>query len=214
MTDIPTPIATANDSDTEYNTLVFLIQAQLSKMQTVTLVKVMGVTNAGDVSAVGFVDVQPLLYQMTGARQPVAHGTIYNVPYLRLQGGANAVILDPQVGDIGICAFCSRDISAVKESKDTSNPGSRRQFDWGDGLFLGGVLNGVPTAYVRFASDGVHLVSPVKVFIDAPTVAITGDLTVSGTTTGTGDGTFAGIDVQTHTHSGVTSGGANTGPPV
>lgn len=215
MSDTPgTPITPAPAAANDYSTMVAVIRQLLAKLQTMTLVKVMGVTNTGDVSAVGFVDVQPMVNQLTGDRQPVAHGTVYHVPYLRLQGGANAIILDPQVGDIGICGFCSRDISAVKENKDVSNPGSMRQFDWADGLYMGGVLNGSPEQYVQFNEDGITVVSSTEIKLQAPTVAIQGDLTVSGTTTGTGDGVFAGIDVATHTHPGVTSGGSNTGPPV
>jgi hypothetical protein len=45
------------------------------------------------------------------------------VPYFRVQGGADAIIIDPKVGDLGIAVFCSRDITGVKRSKEAS--GSR-----------------------------------------------------------------------------------------
>lgn len=204
------PADTAND----YNTWVFMFRQLVQKLQTVTLVEVVGVTNVGGVEAVGLIDVRPMLNQMTPQRTAVEHETIYNVPYVRLQGGLNAVILDPQVGDIGLCAFASRDITTVKNTKARGNPGSLRIMDWADALYMGGVLNATPTQYVQFNEDGITLHSATKVTIEAPTVAITGNLTVSGTTTGTGDGTFAGIDVALHTHSGVTTGSGVTGPPI
>jgi len=45
-------------------------------------------------------------------------------------------------------------------------------------------------------------------------VNITGNLTVSGMTTGTGDGQFAGIHVAHHRHTGVQVGSGTTGEPV
>jgi hypothetical protein len=178
------------------------------------LVRVVAVSNDGGVSPVGTVDVQPLVNQMSGDRKPTPHGTVYGVPYFRLQGGTDAVILDPKVGDIGMCAFASRDISAVKVAKAPANPGSFRMYDWADGLYFGGLLNGAPTQYVRFYAGGVDVVSRGVVTIQAPTVAVEGDLTVSGTVVANGDVTGAGISLQTHLHSGVMAGGANSGPPV
>lgn len=161
---------TTDDSD--YNVMAFVVQQLLQKVQTVTLVKVMAVRNAGGIAPVGTIDVTPLVNIMTGNRQPIPHGIIYNIPYFRMQGGANAIILDPQVGDIGMCAFCSRDISAVKATKAAANPGSFRLFDWADGLYFGGMLNAVPTQYVAFAAGGITLHSPVKITLSAPVIDI------------------------------------------
>lgn len=197
-----------------YNTLLFAIRQALAKMQTATLVQIISCTNDGGVSAVGFVNVLILVNQINGNGQGLPEGQLVNLPYLRIQGGANAIILDPQPGDIGIAVFASRDISTVVATKAQANPPTFRMYDFSDGMYLGGLLNGLPTQYVQFTSAGISIVSPNQVTIQAPTVSIDGNLTVSGTTTGTGDGTFAGIDVQNHVHGGVESGGSDTGPPV
>lgn len=189
-------------TDSEYNSLVFVIQSLLRKLQTVTLVRVVAVSNEGGVSPVGTVDVQPLVNQRTGNNESVPHGVIYGVPYFRLQGGGNAVILDPQVGDLGMAAFASRDISAVKVQKGPAPPGSFRTFDWADALYFGGLLNGAPTQYVRFHAAGIEL--------KAPTVTVTGNLVVTGTAVA---GSPA-ISLTEHVHGGVSAGGAQTSPPV
>lgn len=204
------PATASND----YNTFAFVVQQLLQKMQTVTLVRVVAVSNAGGVDPVGTVDVQPLVNQMSGDRIPTPHGIIYNVPYFRLQGGTNAVILDPQVGDIGMCGFASRDISTVKATKDQANPGSFRQYDWADGLYFGGMLNGTPEQYVRFSDSSVEIVSPIGVRIQAPSIELDGPVTATDTITATGDVTGAGVSLETHVHGGVTPGGGNTGPPA
>lgn len=152
----------------ERNASTFLFRQMLGKTGTIMLVQVKAVTNHGGLSAVGFVDIQPMVAQMDGAGNTVSHGIILNVPYCRLQGGANAVILDPEPGDIGIAVICSRDISSVKATKKPAPPGSRRRFDMADSVYIGGVLNGVPSQYVQMSTAGIAVTSPVKVTVTAP----------------------------------------------
>lgn len=211
-----------------YNQLAFVISQFINRVQTTTLVRVESVTNDGGVSPVGYVDVTPLVNQVDGNGIPTPHVTIYNVPYMRVQGGTNAVILDPQKGDIGICSFASRDISKVKKTKTQANPGSARKFSYADGLYIGGVLNGAPTQYVQFSDAGVTITSPTKVTVTAPTVQINGATVINGTltqtgtgnnatfsgniTTTTGDVTAQGTSLHNHDHY-VTGTPGNSNPP-
>jgi hypothetical protein len=169
---------TANDQ----NAMTFLINSLINKLATTALVKVLAVSNSGGVEPVGTVDVQPMVHQVDGAGNPTPHGTINNIPYFRLQGGANAVILDPQVGDIGVCVFCSRDISQVKRTKAPAAPATRRRYGWSDGLYIGGYLNGTPTQYTRFSDEGIEIKTPHNLIIDAPnaTLDASGNLHVKG----------------------------------
>lgn len=162
-------------SASQFNALRFMVNAMLTRVRTATLVKVMAVTNSGGLSEVGFVDILPLVNQVDGSGKPTPHGTIFRCPYLRIQGGANAVIIDPEVGDIGIAVFADRDISSATANKGPANPGSRRRFSMADGLYLGGVLNGTPSQYVRFSSAGIEIHSPAQVKITAPDVLIEAD---------------------------------------
>jgi hypothetical protein len=186
------------DGATDFGQLQFVIKQMIGRTATATLVQIKAVTNDGGVSPVGFVDVNPLVAQLDGNGQPTPHGIIHNVPYLRLQGGTNAVIIDPVVGDIGIAVFASRDISSVKKNKAPSNPGSRRKFSMADALYIGGVLNGVPANYIRFTSTGDIELKP------ATMVTVMGDLVVTGDVLTGADG----ISSATHTHSD-----SGAGPP-
>lgn len=159
-----------NTSD--FNAQSFLIWSILNTVHTCTLVKVISVTNNGGVTPVGFVDLQPLVNQVDGAGVAEPQAPVFDCPYFRLQGGANAVIIDPQVGDIGISVFADRDISSATANKGNANPGSRRKFSMADGLYLGGVLNGAPTQYVQFSSAGLTLTSPTAVTVNAPIVTV------------------------------------------
>lgn len=169
---IPSGMQRPNTPWGEYNNIAFAIQQALAKLQTSTLVRVEACTNNGGLSPVGFVDVTPLVNQLDSAGNPTPHVAIHNVPYFRLQGGANAVIIDPQPGDIGMACFASRDLSKVKSTKRQANPGSQRRFSFSDALYVGGMLNGAPTQYVQFSAAGVKIHSPVEVRLDAPNVQI------------------------------------------
>lgn len=232
--------AQAGEGVGEYGALMFLINQALARLSTATLVRVVSVTNAGGVEPVGFVDVQPLVNQLDGAGNATPHAVLHQLPYFRLQGGTDAVILDPKEGDVGIAVFASRDISAVKSSKGQANPGSWRSHDMADGLYVGGLLNGTPVQYVQFTASGINVVSPSKVTVQAPNIelnaaaqcALNSPQIVLNGTVQQGSGSFGGTSTwqgnmntlgtlsnngkdvgSTHTHPGVQSGPSNTGTP-
>ena len=194
-------------SESEFNSLSFLVSQILGKIWTIIPVQVMASTNSGADVKAGTVNVQPIVNQVDGNGNPTPHGTIYNLPYFRLQGGAlGMVICDPQDGDIGIIACCQRDISAAIASAAPANPGSLRRFAPEDGIYIGGISMAVATQYLRFYAGNIE--------IKAPTVTVTGDLVVTGSITATGDVIGNGTHLHTHMHSGVTTGSGNTGAPV
>lgn len=147
-----------NTDTASYNIHDFFIQQALSKVGTIKLVKVMGVQNAGGVAAVGLVDVKPMVNLVDGLLgSAMQHDTVFQLPYFRLQGGLNAIIMDPVVGDIGFAVICDRDITTVKNTKTYGPPGSYRRFSIADGLYVGGVLNATPQQYVTFTSTGIKI---------------------------------------------------------
>lgn len=148
----------------DWNAMRFAIQQQMLGLNTSMPVEVVAVRAAG-VAPVGFVNIRILVSQVTGDDRTVDHGEIPNVPYFRLQGGTNAVIIDPEPGDIGMASFCSRDISAVKNARQAAPPGSRRSYDFSDAMYVGGFLNKAPTQYIQFTEGGilVHSASSVMV---------------------------------------------------
>lgn len=203
----------AGSTNTSFNQIQFLIAMAMGKLNTSAVVEVMGVTNNGDDSPVGFVNIRPMVGQVQASGTVIPHQTIFNIPYFRLQGGANAIILDPQAGDIGWAVFADRDISVVKKSKAAGAPGSFRQHSMADGMYLGGILNGVPTQFVRFSASGIEIKATGDI-----------DLETSGAINMTTPGAIALTSASlthngknigaTHEHSGVTPGGSNTGAPV
>lgn len=147
-----------SDFNSELNVDAFIHGQLTAENDTMKLVKVTAV-HGGGVAAAGTVDVQPLVSQIDGNGYGTPHGTVPGLPWSRVQGGNNAVICDPQVGDIGWVVAADRDISVVKSTQAAALPGSRRRFDISDGVYAGACLNtGVPNQYLIFTTTGVRLV--------------------------------------------------------
>jgi len=163
----------AADAASEVGRMNFIIRSALSGLRTSMPVKVIAVSNTGGIAPIGTVDVQPLVSAVDGNGTAWAHGIIYNVPYMRIQGGSNGIILDPAVGDVGIATVCDRDISTVKNTGAVSAPGSNRKNDMSDMVYLMTIIGAAPTQYVQFNSSGITVHSPVKVNITAPEIDAT-----------------------------------------
>lgn len=173
---------TPSDFFTDVAGIQLIINTALSGLRTSIPVKVLSVSNSGGLSPVGTVSVQPLVSSIDSSGIPWAHGTIYNVPYMRIQGGSNGIILDPAVGDIGIATVCDRDISAVKNTGKVSAPASNRKNDMSDMVYLMTIIGAAPTQYVQFNSSGITILSPTKVTITAPNAQINASTACSVTT--------------------------------
>lgn len=190
----------------------YLIDSRLNRMRTATMVEVMECSNSGGVSQVGTVTVRILVKSITGDGSMYSSGEVYSVPYTRVQGGSNAIIIDPDVGDIGICVFADRDISKVKANLAESGPGSGRKYSLADALYVGGVLNKAPAQYIQFTQDGITITSPQLVTINAKS-QFNDDVYVNGSITATSEVTGNGIALSTHVHGGVESGSSQTTKP-
>ncbi|MGJ0578472.1 phage baseplate protein [Xenorhabdus bovienii] len=199
-----------------------IIWSLIGKMGTVTICRVEKVRGGG-VAPVGYVDILPLVQQVDGAGNIYNTATIYNVPYFRYQGGANAVILDPKVGDLGFCFTASRDISKVKRVKGSAPPDSKRKYDMADSLYIGGLLNGTPSQFMHFKDGGIDIISPGKITIKASEIEL--DAPVKATSTiqassnitdnaATNSQSMAGMRELYNSHDHHENGqGANTSPP-
>jgi hypothetical protein len=187
--DLPSPnnLGYLGDADPttgadHFNAASFIAKQILSRAWTITLAQVKSVTNAGEVKDTGTVSLQPLVNQVDGQGNATPHGTISNAIYFRYGGKDGAIICDPAVGDIGIMLSASRDISSVKANKAQSNPGSSRQFDPADAIYLGAVLSAAPTQYITFTDTGIKIEDKNNNAIEFKEggVFVTGNLVVQG----------------------------------
>lgn len=224
-----------HDTSSEANATQFMMHQMLMSKAFITLAVVTEVNETGDI-----LTVKPMVEGFTGSGERIPKSEIYGVPVWRLQRGASAVIMQPVVGDIGLIAICDRDISSVKATRESALPGSNRTHNYADAIYLGGVINSEPSQYVKFANDGIDIVSPLLVSIDAPSIEATasssftvnapnivlngqvsqgdgsyaGNFEIKGDMTAQGEVTGNGIKLSTHKHGGVESGSSETNVPI
>lgn len=147
-----------DDSASDFRARQFQITRTLSRVRTVVLCQVKGITGgAGAIAPPGTVSVLPLVKVTDGQGNVSSHGTIMNVPVFRVGGGNGAIICDPVVGDIGWLAVADRDSSAAIANNGEAQPGSRRKFNLADSIYLGKLLGDAPEQYVTFTADGMKL---------------------------------------------------------
>lgn len=154
-----------SDSNSDFTALQFIIKQAMALVDTIKPCKVTAVhAGSGSPPVAGTVDVTLLLNLLDGAGNATSQGTVYGVPYFRLQGGAWAIVCDPAVGDIGFIACSDRDISSLKSAASAGtakavNPGSQRRMNAADGIYLGGFLNKVPAATMWLNPDGTFQIT-------------------------------------------------------
>jgi hypothetical protein len=203
-----TPLQQPTDAATQFQELLFFVRQRITKVQTATLVEVQAVTPPAS-GLVGTVDVLPLVGQIDGAGNVIPHKTLYGRPYSRVQGGTNAIIMDPAVGDQGVMVFASRDISSVVASGKPSPPASGRSYNYADGLYLYSLAKGTPTQYIQFLTSGINIKTVGNVNINGAIITPAGEIIdAAGKVLGTHDhqpGTYV---------AGSTPVTGNSGPPV
>lgn len=157
----------------------YILSRLIGKAYTATLVKVNEVQE-GSTGPVGFLSATDLIQQMDGNNEGIPNVPMRNLPYFRLQGGANAVVIDPRPGDIGLAVFAQRDISETKRSRAEGPPPSLRSHDVSDGLYIGGLLNGAPSQWIHFLDSGVHINATGVVEIDATLLQVNAPIRATG----------------------------------
>lgn len=178
----------------EINAMANLFASLVAGLWTVMPVLVVRVYGGTDAAGPGIVDVQPLPHQVDGAGNVVPHGIINGVPFARIQGGTNAVVVDPQPGDLGVVVFAMRDTSAALANRAPSQPGSNRRYSASDGMYLMSLVGAPPINYVRVSNAGVK--------IKAASVEIEGELRVTGDVIARYGGQSVTLSQHTHPSNG------------
>lgn len=182
-------------SNSQYNALSFMIQQAIrEQVNTCIICKVVGVSD-------GYVDVLPMVTQVSGKDEAIAPTTLYKLPYMRYHAGVAAVILNPVVGDIGLAVFAGKDCSNVKVgTSEPVPPASFRDNSMANGFYIGGFLNQAPSVFIELTQGGA-------VNITAP-----GGVNINGNVTVSGDVVASGKSLVNHVHTG--DSGGTTSPPL
>ena len=199
---------TTNNSP--YNAQAFMIRQMLNQVNTAEPVQVTSCSVQDELAPVGTVTVKH------------EQSSLFSLPYLRMQGGENAFVVDPKPGDMGLAVYAMRDTEALKETKGQGgsvNPGSARTYSKGDGFFLGGFLNAVPKRYVHISANGIKIddggggtleMKEGKLVINAPNgieMTAPSEIHNTGALTMGGDGATATMNANMQINGSVTSTG-------
>lgn len=170
------------------------------------------------------VSVQPQVMMGTTDGEKISRAIIPSVPVLNLGAGGFVLSFPINVGDFGWLKASDRDISLFLQGLKEEWPNTRRMHSFADGFFIPDVmrqwtlsgddaervvlqsLDG--SARVAIGADKIKLAHPTLIELDAPNVTASGNITAAGHVTG------AGIVLDTHHHTGVTTGAGVTGGPA
>ena len=182
------------------------------------------------------VTVQPAIQEnmlQNGVVTPTNLPQLVNVPVCLPRAGGLAITLPLAAGDEGIVIFADMCIDAWWQSGGTANNQvERRRHDLSDGMFYPGgwsqprVLPNYSTTMAQLRTDdgtvyvgvnetGIYFNGPIQGAVTfAGTVEFQADVTVDTDLTVDGTTKLGGKTFATHSHSGVTTGSSDTGPPV
>jgi Phage protein Gp138 N-terminal domain len=186
-------------------------------------------------AAQGTCTVQPTIQALAtndlGVQSWVDLPLLVDVPVIYMGGGAFVATFPITAGDEALVIFSSRCIDGWWQNGGVQPQAELRMHDLSDGFALIGPrslansISDVSTSTAQLRSlDGstyfeiapgqvANVKAPGGVNITGP-VSITGNLTVTGTVNATQEGTFNGIPMSTHLHTGVAAGPSNTGEPI
>jgi len=173
--------------------------------------------------------IQALVRQSDGTQQYVNIPLLVDVPVCFPNAGIFILSFPVMNGDEALVIFSDRCIDnwwnsgGIQPQVTSQGVGELRFHDLSDGFAFIGPFS-KPNVPANISTNTVQLRTKdgaTYLEIDGSgncnikaNVNITGNLVVSGTTTGTGDGQFNGIHVSAHHHPGIQPGGGNTGEPI
>lgn len=161
----------------------------------------------------------------------VTMAPLVDVPVIFPNAGGFALTFPLAAGDEVLVIFASRCIDGWWQNSGVQPQAEFRMHDLSDGFAIPGpksLPNVIPsistnsvqlrtldgTCYVELAAGGViNLVAPGGVNIMG-TLNVSKAVTLQDTLTVDDDATIDGVDIKTHTHSGVQTGSGDTGPPT
>lgn len=170
------------------------------------------------------VSVQPTIrekIEINGTYQWVELPILINVPFFVYSGGGYCITLPVSPGNECLVIFADSCIDAWWQSGGVQNQVERRRHDLSDGMAIVGFRSQVHTVpgysgdsvQVRTEDGGTFIdLKPGQVTINAD-VQINGNVTTSANCTIADTLRVAGINMNTHVHDGVKTGGGSTGGP-
>lgn len=182
--------------------------------------------------------VRPLVQILKTDNTLETRAEIASVPVLNIGGGNAVLSFNILPGDLGWIKANDRDISLFLQNETGADvaPATLRKHEFSDSVFIPDqfrkwtldeadseavVLQTLDSlSRISIGPEGVRITSDNIVVIEAPNTVIIGNVlnfgnwTTFGSIVGTVAITSVGVVLATHVHTGVTTGGSNTGGPA
>lgn len=175
--------------------------------------------------------VQPIVQMVTTTGQAVSRAQVPSVPVFQYAGGGFVLSFPLAPGDLGWLKANDRDLSLFLQTLDEATPNTARTHSFQDAVFFPDIMRSWSlseedaervvlqaidgSARVAIGQGEVAITAATAVTVTAPLVTINGDVLITGALEAQGGVTGAGgIVLETHKHSGVTTGVMNSGGPV
>lgn len=184
--------------------------------------------------------ISGLLLQIDGTYKTVQMPLLLDCPVMFPSGGGATLTFPIKQNDECLIIFASRCIDAWWQLGGIQGQAEYRMHDISDGFAFVGVRSqprafGVDTANAQLRSDDGQAVielNPIthainaettstitatagsSATITAPSIVMNGNVQINGNLNITGTTIGDGINLNTHVHTGVQAGGANTGTPL
>lgn len=166
-----------------------------------------------------YATVQPLIMVLGTDGSTTSRAQIAKVPIFNAGAGGFVLSFPIKPGDLGWIVASDRDISLFLQAEAEAKPNTLRLHSFEDGLFIPDAARQWALAdedaenavwqsldgriKITLGADKITVTHPTLVEVHTPLVHVIG-----------GDVKADGISLKTHTHSGVTTGSGDTGPPV
>lgn len=221
----------ANDGDLA-GALAWLFNKQIKRINGQLPAQVLSYDRTTNIA-----NVQPLIVMRTTEGDHVRRAPIARVPVVALGGGGFVINFPLKPGDLGWIEASDRDISLFMQNLTEAPPNTNRNNSFEDARFIPDVMRqytidgadsdamviqttDAATRVVITTTGEIRITAPTKLTVDAPQTEWTGDITLNGniTQTGnqdvTGEVTANGIPLSTHKHTQVQPGTGTSGGPT
>ena len=147
---------------------------------------------------------------------------VITIPVLRPETQRAYIQLAIKQGDRGVVKFMDKSIEDYRLTGSEAYNNDDRSHSLSDGVFQLGFLpdnekfvypDGEIVVGLKNNTFTLNVAENGGLTITAKSFTINSDVTINGKLTATTDVVGGGISLKSHTHSGVTSGGSNTGLP-
>lgn len=184
--------------------------------------------------------VMGMLRQADGTSKSIAMPLLLDCPVMFPGGGGVTLTFPIKPGDEALVVFASRCIDAWWQLGGVRGQAEFRMHDLSDGFVFAGVRSqprafdvstdaaqlrtddGAASISINPDSNNITALTPGAIVatagggatINAPTIVLNGNVQITGNLNIGGQTVGNGINLNTHQHTGVQAGGANTGGPV